>query len=251
MRRVDISLERDRETASVRSAAGALLGRGGVIVWNDIAPEGREQFYQWHDKEHIPERLAIPGFRRGRRYVRRGHSPEWLTLYEASDLDVLTSAEYLARLNSPTPQTTSTLRFFRNTSRAVCRLMGSAGESSGGFMLAMRLSAPAENAAQLCAQFGASVLTHAVAINGVVACHLYGADHAASFTATAESKTREFDVPAWIVLAEASRPDAAERVPALVTSALAHLGATLRDAAVYTLEICRLAPAFSIGDPTR
>jgi len=73
----------------------ALLGRAAVIVWNDIAPQGREQFYRWHDKEHIPERLAVPGFLRGRRYAKRGHSPEWLTFYEGADLDVLTSPEYL------------------------------------------------------------------------------------------------------------------------------------------------------------
>lgn len=225
--------------------AGALLGRGAVIVWNDVAPEGREQFYRWHDKEHIPERLAIPGFRRGRRYIRRGHSPEWLTVYEATDLDVLTSPTYLERLNAPTAQTTSTLRHFRNTSRAVCRVVCSAGESSGGFMLAMRLSAPAGRAGELAQEFARRVLGRSLDINGLVACHLFASDDAASFTRTAESSTRAFDVPSWIVLAEASRPESAEEVPTLVTSALADLGVGVRDAAVYTLEICRLAPAFS------
>ena len=83
---------------AVYPIGGALLGAGAVLVWNDVAEQGREQFYDWHDKEHIPERLAIPGFRRGRRYTRPGHSPEWLTMYEADDLDVLVSPEYLKRL---------------------------------------------------------------------------------------------------------------------------------------------------------
>src|ERR671934_1494326 len=87
--------------AGASHAPGALLGSGAVIVWNDVAPEGRDQFYDWHDKEHIPERLAVPGFRRGRRYIRHGHSPEWLTLYEATDLSVLVSNAYLERLNAP------------------------------------------------------------------------------------------------------------------------------------------------------
>ncbi len=92
---------------------GALLGQAAVVIFNDVTPEGREAFYRWHDREHIPERLAIPGFRRGRRFGRRGHSPEWLTLYEADDLAVLTSRAYIDRLNAPTPATVSTVAHFR------------------------------------------------------------------------------------------------------------------------------------------
>src|SRR5215510_8735104 len=118
---------------------GALLGGGAVIVWNDIAAEGRARFYEWHDKEHIPERLAIPGFQRGRRFSCVGHSPEWLTLYEADSLDVLVSQAYLARLNAPTQATIETLRYFANTSRAVCRVVHSLGRSTGGHILVLRL----------------------------------------------------------------------------------------------------------------
>lgn len=143
-------------TENVRAADQALLGEGAVLVWNDVVSAGREQFYEWHDKEHIPERLAIPGFRRGRRYVRPGHSPEWLTMYEAADLDVVVSPAYLERLNTPTPATVDTLRYFRNTSRAVCRIVHSVGSSSGGHVLALRLDVPAQQAeamkAYLCAE---------------------------------------------------------------------------------------------------
>jgi len=108
-------------------STSALLGEAAVLIWNDVAPEGRMQFYDWNDKQHIPERLAIPGFRRGRRYARPGHSPEWLTLYEARDIDVLTSPDYLARLNTPTSLTRATLPYFRRTSRAVCRVVCTQG----------------------------------------------------------------------------------------------------------------------------
>src|SRR3954447_3208839 len=128
----------------------AVFGEAAVVIWNDVSREGREQFYGWHDKEHIPERLSIPGFLRGRRFASRGHSPEWLTVYEADDLSVLTSAAYLARLNAPTPATTRTLPHFRNTSRAVCRLVHSQGSSSGGHVLAMRLSVDPARADAMC-----------------------------------------------------------------------------------------------------
>jgi hypothetical protein len=222
---------------------GALLGVGAVLVWNDVAAPGREQFYQWHDKEHIPERLAIPGFRRGRRYVKPGHSPEWLTLYETDDLSVMVSPEYLRRLNSPTPGTVKTLQYFMNTSRAVCTVVHSVGTSSGGHMLALRLDVPAVNAEAMCDYLKADAFPRMVALTGVLACHLFSANQAASYLDTAESSTREFDVPSWVLLVEATIPKGAEDARALVTeSTLLRFGAVVRDdAAIYALEICRLS----------
>jgi len=224
-------------------AARAVLGTGAVLIWNDVAQPGREQFYAWHDKEHIPERVAIPGFRRGRRYARPGHSPEWLTMYEADDLSVVTSPAYLARLNAPTAATTRTLPHFRNTSRAVCRLVSSRGSSSGGHVLTLRLDVPAEAGAAMACHLDTVAFPRALAAIGVVACHLYAADDAASHVDTAESSTRAFDVPSWVVLVETTTLAAAERVRADVDDApLRRLGVHVRaDAAAYSLEICRLA----------
>jgi hypothetical protein len=231
------------ERVAACPAGGALLGAGAVLVWNDVAEQGRDQFYEWHDKEHIPERLAIPGFRRGRRYVKPGHSPEWLTLYEADDLGVVVSPEYLERLNSPTSGTVKTLQYFQNTSRAVCRVVYSVGSSSGGHVLAMRLDVPAAQSDAMCQYLSMEVLPRVLALTGVVACHLFTADQSASYLNTAESRTREFDVPSWVLLAEASTVDAAEQARALIEGPeLQRLGVTVRsDAAIYSLEICRLA----------
>ncbi|AET93587.1 hypothetical protein [Caballeronia cordobensis] len=232
-------------TENVRAADHALLGEGAVLVWNDVVSAGREQFYEWHDKEHIPERLAIPGFRRGRRYVRPGHSPEWLTMYEAADLDVVVSPAYLERLNTPTPATVDTLRYFRNTSRAVCRIVHSVGSSSGGHVLALRLDVPAQQAEAMKAYLCAEAFPRAAALTSVVACHLYMADQSGSHIDTAESSTRAFDVPAWVVLIETTTPQAAESARELLdTQKLASLGAKVRaDGTTYSMEICRLATA--------
>ncbi len=225
------------------SQGDALLGAGAVLVWNDVTEDGRREFYEWHDKEHIPERLAIPGFRRGRRYIRPDHSPEWFTMYEADDLHVVTSPKYLERLNAPTPATQRTLKYFRNTSRAVCRVACSMGSSSGGHMLTMRLHAPSGGGDAL-PRLAADVLFPlALKLPGVVACHLYAADQSASRADTAEARTREFDVPSWIVLAEVTALLAAKELQQLIDGPeLAGLGVRVRDdAAIYALEICRLA----------
>ncbi|HEX8010626.1 MAG TPA: hypothetical protein VF814_06790 [Casimicrobiaceae bacterium] len=221
----------------------ALLGQAAVLIWNDVAPEGRAEFYAWHDREHIPERLVLPGFRRGRRFVRPGHSPEWLTMYEAVDIAALVSPEYLARLNAPTPATVSALKHFRNTSRAVCRVVHSVGSSTGGHVLAMRLDIAASEADAMCRHLCHSAFPRAMARTGVVACHLYRTDTSASSVNTAESSTRDFDVPAWVLLCEASTPGAADEARAVIDGReLERLGVEMRsDAAVYALEICRLA----------
>jgi hypothetical protein len=226
-----------------RLFAGALLGHGAVVVWNDVAEEGRDQFYAWHDKEHMPERLAVPGFRRGRRFARPGHSPEWLTLYEADDLSVVSSPEYLARLNAPTPLTVNTLRHFRNTSRAVCRVVHSIGSSTGGHVLAMRLDVADESSDAMCCRLREEAFPRVIGLNGIVACHLLAADASASFVNTAESSTRKFEVPSWVMLCEATNSDAAEAARAFIQGpALESIGAAVHvDAAAYALEICRLS----------
>lgn len=228
---------------ATQAYGGALLGAGAVLVWNDVAAEGRRQFYDWHDKEHIPERLAIPGFRRGRRYIRPDHSPEWFTMYEAADLSVVTSPAYLERLNAPTPATQRTLKYFRNTSRAVCRVACSMGSSSGGHMLTTRLHVPSGSGDALCRLAMGALFPRALDLTGVVACHLYAADDAASHTDTAEARTRAFDVPSWVLLAEVTTLASADDLRRAIDGPeLRGLGVAIReDAAIYALEICRLA----------
>ena len=164
-------------------------------------------------------------------------------MYEAVDISALVSPEYLARLNAPTPGTTSALKHFVNTSRAVCRIALSVGSSTGGHVLALRLDVPAEQGGAMCRYLDGDVFPRAIASTGVVACHLYQADSPASYLNTAESSTRQFDVPGWVLLFEASTAGAAERVKdAIDGQELARLGVKVRrDGAVYALEICRLS----------
>ncbi len=75
----------------------ALAGEGFVAIWHDVAPEGRADYYEWHNREHMPERANVPGFIRGRRYLAEKGSPEYFNLYEVETVGVLTSAAYLER----------------------------------------------------------------------------------------------------------------------------------------------------------
>lgn len=118
-----------------------LLGGAAVLIWNDITPEGRDEFYAWHNTEHMPERTAIPGFLRGRRYGAEdaATAPEFFTLYEVATPAVLTGADYLARLNAPTEWTRRATQAFRNTSRALTQVIHSDSIGAGGLMGTVRL----------------------------------------------------------------------------------------------------------------
>ena len=48
----------------------SLLGRAAVAIWWNIRPEQRSEFGDRHSHEHFPERMSIPGFRRGSRWTR-------------------------------------------------------------------------------------------------------------------------------------------------------------------------------------
>ena len=57
-----------------------LAGGGAVVIWNGIRPELREDFFEWHPREHMVERLSIPGFLRGRRCIALDGATEFLTV---------------------------------------------------------------------------------------------------------------------------------------------------------------------------
>ena len=37
-----------------------LLGQGVLAIWHTITPEGEPEYWRWHDREHIPERVGVP-----------------------------------------------------------------------------------------------------------------------------------------------------------------------------------------------
>src|SRR5262249_56099036 len=81
----------------------ALLGKGLLAIWNGITESGEAEFVRWHIREHIPERVGLKGFLRGRRYVAQQGHPKYFNFYETETAQTLESPEYRARLNPPTP----------------------------------------------------------------------------------------------------------------------------------------------------
>ena len=69
--------------------------KGFLLVMMQPPPAFEDEFNAWYDTEHIPERVAVPGFETGIRYVCVNGSPRFLAMYDTRDADVLSSPEYL------------------------------------------------------------------------------------------------------------------------------------------------------------
>lgn len=76
------------------------MKRGLLLTLTEPPPGMDEEFNAWYDQEHLPERLAIPGFRSARRWV---CGRAYLATYELDSVAVLQSAAYLARYQNQTP----------------------------------------------------------------------------------------------------------------------------------------------------
>jgi hypothetical protein len=117
-----------------------ILGDAAVAMWCDIAFEVREEFDDWHTHEHMPERLAIPGFLRGSRWL-ANEGTGYFILYEAEDETTITAGPYLERLNHPTPWSRKMMPHHRNMVRGLCRVQSKMGAGLGQALLTLRFSA--------------------------------------------------------------------------------------------------------------
>lgn len=181
----------------------SLLGLGAVAIWHDVALEGRADFYAWHGQEHMPERVGIPGFRRGRRYVAFDADLEFFNLYEADSPAALTGENYKARLNSPTPWTQATVKHFRNVARSLCRVAYSHGDAQGGLVATWRYEASALEPGKQ--ESEAHDLLRTIRLSGGVAgAHLLVADAQASSVINAEERARgqRNEIPGSVLLVE-------------------------------------------------
>lgn len=130
--------------AATITSRSLLRGSAILIIWgsqSNLSIPDERALNDWWTNEHLPERLAIPGFHRTRRYYystsdtnsddankesvqsstsRRSH---YLVIYEVSSLSTLTSEPYMQALNTPTPGTKKYLPFVAGLNRSACNVL--------------------------------------------------------------------------------------------------------------------------------
>ena len=168
----------------------ALRGRAFLAIWHDIAPEAEAEYGLWHTRQHMPERVGVPGFLVARRYVNWSLERErWFTLYETATLETLGSDAYRARLNNPTDWSMRTQPHFRNFARSACVATASVGRGLGGALATLRL----DLAKGARADFEASseALAHRIAaLDGVTGAHFGAAAPEVTHVKTRETELR-------------------------------------------------------------
>lgn len=181
-----------------------LLGSGVLAVWNNIVPCFEAEFVSWHVSEHIPERVSISGFLRGRRYIATDANPKYFNFYETETVETLASAAYHERLNAPTPWTKKVVAKFKDTSRTVCSVATSVGIGTGAWMQTVQLKMRPEVARERFLHGLDTLLTEIRETSGVVGVHLLEGQRSQSKIDTEEKVLRgqPDDFAEWIILTE-------------------------------------------------
>ncbi len=94
------------------------MAKGILIAAMDFSACPEDEFNDWYDLEHVPERLAVPGFRNAERWISVADPKVSVATYDLETVDVLKSPGYLkiGGANS-SPWTKRTQRFRKSLLR--------------------------------------------------------------------------------------------------------------------------------------
>ena len=121
----------------------ALLGKGALLNWGGVLPKHDFDYNMWHSLEHMPERMSVKGFLRALRCFGlkdTNKNDKYFMMYDVRSKDVLSSKQYLNRLNDPTDWTSKILSKYLYPSRAICEVIKTKSLTSGlsGFFVTLR-----------------------------------------------------------------------------------------------------------------
>ncbi|MCI0800103.1 MAG: hypothetical protein J4N81_15725 [Chloroflexi bacterium] len=79
------------------------IGGTILVVMMDVDPEHEDEFNEWYNDEHLPERLEIPGYVSARRFkLEEGEGVlRYLCIWELEDGSPLQSEQYKAQRARP------------------------------------------------------------------------------------------------------------------------------------------------------
>lgn len=166
----------------------AFAGSHWLIIWNDFGGADEGEYESWIVREHMNERMQVPGFLRGRRYVGEG-SPRYLNMYEVDGIESLVAGAYVASLNTPSAWTRKMMPGLTNFSRVVCGSVAVHGEGVPGHLASLRVPLEKAGGAERTAALGA-VLDSIAALPTVLGASIGLTIPAPSRIDTAEKRLR-------------------------------------------------------------
>ncbi|TAJ37290.1 MAG: hypothetical protein EPO67_03015 [Reyranella sp.] len=115
-----------------------LHGKGMLITFTQVAARDERDFNEWYNREHIDERVNLPGFRRARRYVAVRATPKYVATYECDTVADLATPGYLRLLANQTPWTKSVMARFTHFQRLTLRIQVDQTHGVGGGLATVR-----------------------------------------------------------------------------------------------------------------
>lgn len=120
----------------------------GILFSQMQPPEGWEaDFHRWYDTDHIPVRLALPGFAAATRYRAVEGEPKFLAVYELSDMAVLETPEYQTIKSEPSAETKRMLSNVHGFTRYTCEQISDSGDPgrTGDYLAVVAFAVPPED----------------------------------------------------------------------------------------------------------
>jgi hypothetical protein len=174
------------------------MGKNLLAVWMQPTAANEAEFNHWYDDEHVPERMALPGFLAARRYVNLREGPKYIALYELADAGALTSDGYQKVRKEPTPLTRKVTGEVTTNVRNEYELIKSVGPDSlepAPFLYMVMLETDAAHDTELNQWYDTEHLAALAGVPGVRGARRYRSHHA---------------VPRYLAVYELDSPDIPE-----------------------------------------
>lgn len=119
----------------------------GLLFSQMEPPAGWEaDFHDWYETEHIPQRMAVPGFHSAWRYEALEGEPRFLACYFLDDMGALERPVYARLKSDPGERTARMLANVRGFTRYICDQTSDTGDADegAGALFAVAFSVPGE-----------------------------------------------------------------------------------------------------------
>jgi hypothetical protein len=188
----------------------ALRGKGMLITLTAVKSRDESDFNEWYNREHIDERVNLPGFHRARRYVAVKASPKYLATYECDSVSDLATPGYLQLLANQTAWSQAVMARFTHFNRLTLRIQIDLTHGVGGAVTCVRFVPDLRKRNALAAWLEGTALPRAIARNGMLGA--VAAENDIDI-ANAPLQDKSMDHPKaldaeWVVLLEGADPKA-------------------------------------------
>lgn len=208
---------------------------GILFVWTNVDSAHERDFNRWYDREHVEERIRIPGFVSGTRYQSKQGPRKYLGLYRTTSLEAFQTPAYYKAFQHQTPWSVVNLKRMQDPMRRVCTIDAETGVGTGAWLAILRLGSGAiGNDPSKVAELGKTLLE----IDGVLSSRLLTPDVDLSTPLPAEDVNGRVLDPIFLI--EASSEPAVANAGRL---AVEHIGTELE-----SLSILQLAWQLREGD---